>query len=82
MFQSFQLLEDRETILNNNFRLHRNLRKRADVMLSASEASRIFKVYEDEILRLRLRMTLRYKLKSRGEDEGRRVWNDWNAGTA
>jgi L-seryl-tRNA(Ser) seleniumtransferase len=39
-------------------------------MLSGSEASRISRSYEDEILRLRLRMTLRDSLCG-GEDDGR-----------
>jgi hypothetical protein len=34
------------------------MHKRSDVMLSASEASRISGRYENEIVRLRLRMTL------------------------
>jgi hypothetical protein len=47
-------------------RLCRNTRNHLDVMLSASEASVFPTPYEKQILRLRLRMTLRYRLQAEG----------------
>ena len=62
-------------LLRPSLRLCRNPRKRADVMLSPSAKLRInsakhlvfSRCYEDEILRLRLRMTLQHSLSREGK---------------